>query len=216
MSDSFMVAARIPMTREAFEAWLDTPTPDPAAVIANPTAVFDGWYWDGRAVEDEWESVETTTPREYFADRVGWACDGEPETTVLLHRDGALEAYLFHLGYDEAGVHTALALLAAAGPHKSADAEDVVLFWAETSGSLWRPEDKGWLAVLAVGRTGARFVADLDLAPAVAALKPVEQRFFELVDRLGEAEESWDSEGEYRTGIPREESFVDPAVLRAG
>ncbi|MEU6148500.1 hypothetical protein ABZ816_00715 [Actinosynnema sp. NPDC047251] len=35
MSDSFMVAGTIPMSREEFERRLDTPTPD-LGVIANP------------------------------------------------------------------------------------------------------------------------------------------------------------------------------------
>ncbi|MEV0677368.1 hypothetical protein AB0I60_12700 [Actinosynnema sp. NPDC050436] len=214
MSDSFMVAARIPMTRDAFERWLDTATPD-LAVIADPGAVFDGWFWDGRRVTDEWDDVEDTTPRGFFAERIDAGCAGEPEITVLLHREGALEAYLFHVGYDQPAVHTAMLLLAGAGALRSGPGEDAVLFWAETSGSLFAPDDEGWLSVLAVGPGGARFVAEHDLTGPVAGLAVAQERFFALVERQAEDEEGWDwdSGDPFRTDTPRDPSFVDPAVL---
>src|SRR5690242_13969811 len=114
-----MVAARIPMTREGFERWLDTPVPAPDA-IANPGAMYDGWLWDGRQADDEWNlDTEGTTPRSFFTERVEDSLSGQPTMTVLRHRDGALEAYLFHLGYDRWSVLTELLMFAAAGPYKS-------------------------------------------------------------------------------------------------
>lgn len=92
MPDSFLVATRIPMSREGFERWLDAPAPGLGA-IANPAAMFDGWFWHGDR-RDDWSAPELT-PRAFFADRVEQACAGKPATTILLHRDGALEAYLF-------------------------------------------------------------------------------------------------------------------------
>ncbi|WP_431967384.1 hypothetical protein [Nocardia sp. bgisy134] len=215
MTDSFMLATRIPMSREGFERWLDTPAPGPDA-IANPEAMFDGWFWDGRRAGSEWESaVVGRTPRRFFAGRVRESCAGRPHDTVLLHRDGALEAYLFHLGYVESSVHTALLMFAAAGAFRTEPGEDAVLFWAETSGGLPDPDWDGWLSVLSVGDSGARFSGAIDLTAAVTGLRPVENRFFGMVERLAEEEESWgdDSDGPYRTAAPRDPSFVDPAVL---
>ncbi|MFF3378059.1 hypothetical protein ACFYXF_34550 [Streptomyces sp. NPDC002680] len=215
MSDSFMVAARIPMSREGFEAWLGTPVPG-LGRIANPADMFDGWLWNGRRADTEWNSVDAeTTPREYFAERVDDACSAKSSDGVLLYRDGALEAYLFHLGYDEWSVHTALLVFAAAGEFKSEPGDDTVLFWAETGANLWPADADGWLAVLSVGRSEARFVDARDLTDVVAGLRPVESRFFEMVERLAEEEESWDwdSGEKFRTDTPRDPAFTDPSVL---
>ncbi|WP_283137439.1 hypothetical protein [Rhizohabitans arisaemae] len=215
MSDSFMLATRIPMTREGFERWLDTPAPDPGA-IANPGDMFDGWFWNGRRADTEWGSAEVgVTPRDFFGGLVVRACSGASSVGVLLHREDALEAYLFHLGYAESTVHTALLMFAAAGAFKSEPAEDTVLFWAEAGGSLRDARWDGWLAVLSVGKDGARFTGTVDLADPIAGLRSVEDRFFAMVDRLAEEEESWDSDSgaPYRTDTPRDPAFTDPAVL---
>ncbi|HEX7303826.1 hypothetical protein [Lentzea sp.] len=217
MSDSFLVAARIPMSREGFEAWLTTPV-EGLAGIANPEEMFGGWLWDGRRADHEWESVGDGTPGEYFAGRVEDSCAGDEDCGVLLHRDGALEAYLFHVGYPEWSVHMALLMLAATGPFRSGQAEDTVLFWAETGANLWPADADGWLAVLSVGADGSWFVGERDLTDVVAGLRPAESRFFELVARLGDESEDWDRESgeDFRTETPRDASFTDPAVLAAG
>ncbi|MFC8047381.1 hypothetical protein [Nocardia sp. NPDC057353] len=214
MSDSFLLATRIPMARADFERWLDTPIPAPAA-IADPDAMFDGWYWDGRRAADAWQAATPeVTVREFFAGCVTGAAAGSPVSCVLTHEDGALRMYLCDLmGYLESFVHTALLALAAAGLLASDDARHPVLFWAETAGNLPGPEWPGWLAVLTVGRDGARFVAEADLAAAIAWLRPLEERFFALVERMAESEESWDGAGEYGTAAPLDPRFVDPAVL---
>ncbi|MER6677417.1 hypothetical protein [Streptomyces sp. NPDC000983] len=216
MSDSFLVAARVPMTRDGFERWLSTPVVD-LGRIANPADMFDGWYWDGRRADTGWDSVGTgTTPRAFFAERAEDACSGAAGTGVLVYREGALEVYLLHLGYREWSVHTALLLLAAAGEFKSEAAEDTVLFWAETGAGLWDADDDGWLAALSVGRDGARFVADRDLTGTVAGLRPVESLFFDMVERLAEEEDDWDADSGrgFRTETPLDPAYTDPSVLR--
>ncbi|MEV0292699.1 hypothetical protein [Nocardia sp. NPDC050710] len=215
MTDSFMLATRIPMTREGFEQWLDTPAPNPD-VISDPDAMFDGWFWDGRRAGTAWATAAVgVTPREFLARRTEDACTGEPTIGVVLYREGALEAYLFHLGYVESSVHTALLMFAAAAPFKTEPTTDPVLFWAETSAALGEPDWNGWLAVLSVGKEEARFIGATNLTEAIAVLRPIEDRFFTMVERLGEEEESWDwdSDEPYRTDIPRDPSFIDPAVL---
>ncbi|MEU8900527.1 hypothetical protein AB0C65_32005 [Nocardia sp. NPDC048505] len=199
MSDSFLLATRIPMSRKEFEQWLDTAAPE-VAVVENPEAMFEGRFWDGQPAR--WQQAEVgVTAREYFAESAG-----DPYSTcVLVHRDGALEAYLMYFGFREPDIYTALLLFAAAGQVAAAPA--TVLFWAETSGVLGTADWDGWLATLAVGPARARFSPDLDLVGVVDALRPVEERFFELVELLAEAEEA---EQESAAVAPR---FLDPAIL---
>ncbi|MGN2638067.1 hypothetical protein ACWEKT_08000 [Nocardia takedensis] len=58
---------------------------------------------------------------------------------------------------------------------------------------------------------GARFVGPTDLAATISALRPVESRFFELVERLAEVEEDAEDE-RFETDVPRDPAFIDPAV----
>ncbi|POM25167.1 hypothetical protein BTM25_38100 [Actinomadura rubteroloni] len=203
MSDSFMVAARIPMTRDGFDHWLDVEIPAAADAIDDPGAMYTGWFWDGKSPEDDWDlDRDGRTPRSLFAEQI---VKGHG-AVVLRHRDDALEAYLFHFGFDRWSVHMALLALAAAGRNATGDAE--ALFWAETSGSLCPPEWDGRLACLAIGRTTARFRPRHDLTEVIEALRPAESAFFALIGRL-HAEEQGD--GSYPSA--RNPEFVDPAVL---
>jgi hypothetical protein len=202
VSDSFMVAARIPMTRDGFDRWLDVEIPAAADAIENPGAMYTGWFWDGKSPENDWNlDRDGRTPRSLFAEPI---VKGHG-AVVLRHRDDALEAYLFHWGFDRWSVHMALLALAAAGRHATGDAE--ALFWAETSGSLCPPDWNGRLACLAVGRTTARFRARHDLTEVIEALRPAESAFFALMQRLHGEEQ----EGAYPSA--RDPEFVDPAVL---
>ncbi|MFI5915670.1 hypothetical protein [Dactylosporangium sp. NPDC051541] len=204
MSDSFLVAARVPMSRTAFERWLDTPLPGRSA-IANPDAMFDGWYWHGQSAPEDWdEAAEGRTVREWLSERVEDACTSS-SATILRYRDEAVEAYLFDVGYYPAAVQAALLAFAATEPAREA----LVLFWAETGGSLWKPDDEGWMAALEVAPTGARFVGRGDLTPTVAGLRRVEAEFFAMIERVAEDEERWDpdSQVEFRTSVPLE--YVD-------
>lgn len=158
--------------------------------------MFDGWFWEGSRADQRWDSVDGgITPRAFFVAGIEDACSGKSsDGCIVLHRDGALEAYLFHFGYKERSVHTALLMFAAAGDFKS---EATVLFWAETGGNL-------------LGE--ARFVSERDLTGTVAGLRPVESRFFDMVGWLGEEEESWDSDSgrDFPTDTPRVRCRADP------
>ncbi|MFC6011179.1 hypothetical protein [Nocardia lasii] len=206
MSDTFVVAARIPLGRDAFERWLVTPTPG-TAVIENPDAMYAGWFWDGKS--PDWRRAEEgVTPREYFADCFGEDTGGL--TYVLRYRDGALEAYLMHFGFCESNIYTALVMLAAAGRASSEAAPSTVLFWAETSGSMFAADSDGWLATLLVGVDGARFVAETDLTATIAGLRAAEASYFDLLVRLAGAQEST---GSGFATIARDPRYVDPVVL---
>ncbi|WP_132369820.1 hypothetical protein [Nocardia alba] len=210
MSDTFVVAARIPMDRAAFEQWLRTPALGPGS-IDNHDSMYDGWFWDGKA--PDWRQAEQgTTPREYFADCFGEDTGGL--TYVLRYREGALEAYLMHFGFCESNIYTALVMLAAAGRSSSAAAPSVVLFWAETSGSLFEADSRGWLATLSVGVDGARFATDIDLTPTIAQLRTAEASYFDLLVRLAEKQEAVGADGGSGfAAIARDPRYVDAAVL---
>ncbi|MEV6279956.1 hypothetical protein [Nocardia sp. NPDC051832] len=208
VSDTFVVAARIPLGRKEFEQWLATPAPGPE-VIENHDAMYAGWFWDGK--EPDWRHAEQgVTPREYFGDCFGEDAGGL--TYVLRYREGALEAYLMHFGFCEANIYTALVLLAAAGRWSSAPS--VVLFWAETSGSMFAADSDGWLATLSVGAEGARFLADTDLTATIAQLRTAEASYFDLLVRLAAVEESVGGASNF-AAIARDPLYVDAAVLAA-
>lgn len=210
MSDTFVVAARIPMGRGEFERWLDTPGPGIEA-IENPASMYDGWFWDGKAAD--WQHAEVgVTPREYFA--ACFAGDITGLTYVLTYRDGALEAYLMHFGFCESNVHTALLMLASAGRLSTEAAPSTVLFWAETSGSMFAADSDGWLATLSVGVDGARFAADLDLTETIAGLRTAEASYFDLLIGLTRLEESVGGEGEPSfSALARDPRYVDAAIF---
>ncbi|WP_278265758.1 hypothetical protein [Nocardia sp. AG03] len=212
MSDTFVVAARIPMERSAFERWLTTPVPGPEA-IENRDAMYEHWYWHGKA--PDWRLAEQgVTPREYFADCFGQDTGGL--TYVLRYRESALEAYLMHFGFCESNVYTALALLAAAGRRSSEAAPSTVLFWAETSGSMFAADSDSWLATLRVGVDGARFTGGTDLTTTIAGLRAAESSYFDLLVRLARVEESVDADDASGfAAIARDPRYVDPAVLAA-
>ena len=71
------------------------------------------------------------------------------------------------------------------------------------------------MARCAVGRQERGAVPERDLTDTVAGLRPVESRFFDMVERLGEEHESWDPDSgrDFHTETPRDPAFVDPAVL---
>ncbi|MFF0633469.1 hypothetical protein ACFYTS_13305 [Nocardia sp. NPDC004151] len=210
MSDTFVVAARIPMRRAKFERWLETPAPGPEA-MEHHGAMYDGWFWEGKT--PDWRQAEQgVTPREYFADCFDEDTGGL--TYVLRYREAALEAYLMHFGFCESNIYTALVMLAAAGRLSSAVTPSVVLFWAETSGAMFAADSDAWLATLSVGVDGARFAADIDLTETVAQLRTAEASYFDLLVQLAEVEESVGTEGESRfAAIARDPRYVDAAVL---
>lgn len=49
---SFMLATRIPMSRDGFDAWLRTPLPG-LGIIENPSAMYAGWAVDG--ADPDWD-----------------------------------------------------------------------------------------------------------------------------------------------------------------
>ncbi|MFI5914273.1 hypothetical protein [Dactylosporangium sp. NPDC051541] len=168
---SYMVAARIPMPRAGFEAWLDTPVPALDAIAGRD------------AVWAEWTPVEGT-PRERLTARaaLGW--------TLARHVDGVLELYLYDYHHAPDVTQAELLLLAAAG--RRATAGSAVMYWG---GNVYPDLPLGGdepIAVLLVGPDGARFTDRYRLAELLEQLRPAESAFLAA---LGPDGESWDADG---------------------
>ncbi|RKE02741.1 hypothetical protein [Catellatospora citrea] len=194
---SYMLATRMPMSREGFDAWLHTPLPG-HDVITNPDEMWLGWAaedmtpdWELTAIADSPAAVatyrqsRTRTPRELLAARAAGGF------TLARHHDGALEIYLYDYHADTYGTLTDLLMLAGAG--RFADAEAPVAYWGGDVHPGLPFDDGSVLAVLLVGRTAARFTAAYPFAALAGQLRPVEEAFLgAVVDPDGD-DPGWDS-----------------------
>ncbi|WP_426512451.1 hypothetical protein ACPPVO_18590 [Dactylosporangium sp. McL0621] len=170
---SYMLAARMPMSREAFETWLDEPAPGPEAIGG---ATPGGWA----------PPAAPATARQRLAAR---AADG---FTLARHREGMLELYLYDYHEDWDATQTELLLLAAAG--RRAEAESAILFWG---GSLYPDLPLGGdepIAVLLAGPDGARFTDRYRLSAVLDHLRPVEAAFLAAAGTNGE-DATWNPAG---------------------
>ena len=177
MSDSFVIAARLPLAKKKVTAWLRTPWPESLAL----SAMFEGRAWDGRE-GPSWTpkgKAKPKTVRHFFASVADGVCEGHGG--LVLAWDGRAKCVWLHqlsVGFDEARIAGAFIALSAAAPHLAAKKSVDAILTAEPSGRL---DADGVLAVMQVDTGGIRF--DADAAPIVKALAPVEERF---VAALGE------------------------------
>ncbi|WP_326557355.1 hypothetical protein [Micromonospora sp. NBC_01796] len=217
VSFTFVTAARIPMPRTGFDSWLDVPIAS-AAVIENPADMFVGWYWGDREGQADWTDAETDlTPRELLAGRVAASCavNGDGVLTVLRYRDGALEAYLWTVGYPgvwETAARRLLLMLAGAGAVKDDGPDGYVLFWEDAAGMLPRRDQDSPLALLTVNNSRVRFVGKRPLADLLAEPEPVEDAFAELAEAL---DEDLDVEDAQDSVAPLDPRYIESAVLNS-
>lgn len=195
---SYMLATRMPMSRDGFDAWLSTPLPD-LGVIANPDEMWRGWAADDMmpdwaltaiagspAAVATYHADRTRTPLELLAARAAAGF------TLARHHEGALEVYLYDYHADHYGTQTDLLMLAGAGRFAAGDAESPVLHWGGDVHPGLPFDDGSVLSVLLAGRTSARFTAAYPFAALVEVLRPVEQAFLgAVVDPDGE-DPGWD------------------------
>ncbi|MEU7826331.1 hypothetical protein [Catellatospora sp. NPDC049133] len=209
---SYMLATRMPMSRDGFDTWLSTPPPD-LGVIANPDEMWRNWAaadatpdWDlteiagSPAAAATYRANRTRTPLDLLAAR---AAGGY---TLARHHEGALEIYLYDYHADHYAAQTDLLMLAGAGRFADGDAEVPVLYWGGDVHPGLPFDDGSVLSVLLVGGTQARFSAAYPFAALVEGLRTVEVAFLgAVVDPDGD-DPGWDSSG-----------VLDPAIaVRAG
>ncbi|MBZ3903938.1 hypothetical protein [Streptomyces griseiscabiei] len=183
---SFMLATRIPMSRDGFDAWLRTPLPD-LGVIENPSEMYTGWALDG--TDPDWHLTglaagypqavaavradRTRTPLDLLAPR---AAEGYH---LIRHRDEALEVYLYDYHGEATTTRTALLMLAGAGRFAHPGAEAPVLYWGGHAYPGLPMNIDEPLAVLLVGTARSRFVATHPFDTLIADLTPVETDFLD-------------------------------------
>ncbi|GAA1362989.1 hypothetical protein [Catellatospora chokoriensis] len=196
---SYMLATRMPMSREGFDAWLHTPLPG-RDVITNPDEMWLGWAtadmapdWELTAIAGSpaavatYRASRTRTPLELLAARAAGGF------TLARHHDGALEIYLYDYHADTHGTLTNLLMLAGAGRFADGNAETPVLYWGGDVHPGLPIDDRSVLSVLLVGRTAARFTARYPFPALTQRLLPVEEAFLgAVVDPEGD-EPGWDS-----------------------
>lgn len=181
---SFMLATRIPMSRDGFDEWLRTPLPGPD-IIENPYAMYTGWAVDG--AHPDWDLTETAA--HYPQAAAGIRADRTKSPLQLLvpraaqgfnlvrHRDEALEVYLYAYHGEETSAQNDLLMLAGAGRYAHPGTEAPVLYWGgDIYPSLPMPGDEP-LAVLLVTDTRARFVDTYPLDALITDLTPIETDF---------------------------------------
>ncbi|MEU6223530.1 hypothetical protein [Streptomyces sp. NPDC047042] len=181
---SFMLATRIPMSRDGFDEWLHTPLPG-LDIIENPSAMYAGWAMDGAA--PDWDLTDTAahypqavagiradrdkTPLHLLTPRAAQGCD------LLRHRDEALEAYLYDYYGEATSAQTHLLMLAGAGRFAHPCTEAPVMYWGgDIDPGLPMPRDEP-LAIMLVTHTRARFVGTHPLDTLIANLTPLETDF---------------------------------------
>ncbi|MFE6486928.1 hypothetical protein ACFVGN_28885 [Streptomyces sp. NPDC057757] len=197
---SFMLATRIPMSRDGFDEWLHTPLPN-LDIIENPSAMYTGWAVDGAA--PDWDLTETAaqypqavaairadrnkTPHQLLAPR---ATRG---FTLLRHLNEALEVYLYDYHGEDTRTQTDLLMLAGAGRFAHPGTETPVLYWGGSSyPGLPTPSDEQPLAIMLITPTSARFVDTYPLDTLIANLTPMETDFLTATEDETSAQPSPD------------------------
>ncbi|SNX66622.1 hypothetical protein SAMN06272735_8519 [Streptomyces sp. TLI_55] len=181
---SFMLAARIPMSRDGFDEWLRTPLPG-LDIIENPSAMYAGWAADGAA--PDWDLTETAAHSPQAVAGIRADRDKTPLQLLALratggfnllrHRDEALEVYLYDYHGEATSTQTDLLMLAGAGRFAHRGTETPVMYWGgDIYPGLPVPGDEP-LAVMLVTSTRARFVDTYPLDALITDLTPIETDF---------------------------------------
>jgi hypothetical protein len=203
---SFMLAARIPMSRDGFDEWLRTPLPL-LDIIENPSTMYSGWAshgvdpdWDLTAFADypaalaEIRADRGKTPLQLLAARAA------QKFTLVRHHGHALEVYLYDYHSAAYSTQTELLMLAGAGRFAHGDTEAPVMYWGgDVHPGL--PMGGPPLAVMMVSTARSWFVANYPIDTLIADLRSVETDFLAAAVDQGDENVGWDSS-----------EVLDPAV----
>lgn len=181
MSDTFVLAAHLPMPMSELAAFLKR-RPTAKRLVRRGTAMFEGWGWQGK--KSDWrQGFAAVSNQELLAGLVAETASGQsPMTLVFAHdrRRNGFDFYFTLAGFASDTLQALLLALASAGKSFRDGAEAHVVLLAETSGRL---KAKSVLSVLSIDRQGARFVGpdELEIAPLLQTLKPAEKRFAKAI-----------------------------------
>ncbi|WTW99451.1 hypothetical protein OG216_41625 [Streptomycetaceae bacterium NBC_01309] len=194
-----MLATRIPMARDGFDAWLAAPLPGLDA-IANPQAMYAGWDadgtvpdWDLAGIADSPAAVAAvraareSTPLELLAARAAGGF------TLARHHEDALEIYLYDYHGESYTTHTELLMLAGAGRFARPGTESPVMFWGGDVYPGLPLRDDPPLVVMVVGSGGrARFAETYPVRELTEGLRTVEEAFLAAVVEDDPESYGWD------------------------
>jgi hypothetical protein len=208
MSETFNVAAVLPMARDAYERWLDSPFAGPSA-FADWSAMYRGWYWDDVEPPAPPPDAGAPTPRAWLRGYAEAAVREQLQICLAVHRDDQFLLYIGEImGPAHAVSQCALALARSAAPFVSAPG--YAAYWAETSGRLVKPE--AMLAMCTIAPAGSHFATPDALgvaaSQAIETLRPVDELLSTLIDELSDREDSGPNSDVFLAP-----QFVDPAIL---
>lgn len=155
MSDSFIVAGKLALSRDEYDRWLASPAPGPAS-LTDWNAMYAGWSWDGKRPSGAWRekgTVEATLSRV-----LSWAAT-DPWIVLLRYEDGVFRfVVVCAMGPVDTAAEELVATFRSASAFKS-DGVDWVLYWSEPSGLF---DFSGMLSVARVAPGQSAFVATAD------------------------------------------------------
>ena len=209
MSDAFNVAARVPMSRAAFEAWLESAPVSPSS-FDDWGRIYQGWYWANASPPRVPDATSEATVRALLAARVD---DGEtlPKVTLVRHIEDHLVFFdMKMIGPDHAHSLESITLLRQTVKHLAPGAEGYILYWADLGGHL--PTESGVISMCRLDSGGSRFVTPADLGTkaalgaALESLQPASALLKRFAERI--------SEGSYpNPDVLASPDFVDPFVF---
>ncbi len=99
MSDTFIVAAKLRLSKKAVSSGLRSPFPS-RDVIPNRDQMFDGWYWNGKSPIG-WDQVSTSRlVKHRFARIADFCVDSESESTVAFYNGKKKAVFIYHMMID--------------------------------------------------------------------------------------------------------------------
>ena len=209
MSDAFNVATHVPMSRAAFEAWLESPPASPGS-FDDWDQIYRGWYWAKSSPPRVPGAASDATVRALLADRV---LEGEtlPHVTLLRYVDDHLVFFdMKMIGPNHAHSLESITLLRQTVTHLAPGAEGYILYWADLGGHL--PTESGVISLCRLGSGGSRFVTPEDLGTkaalraALESLQPASALLKKFAERI--------SESSYpNPDVLSSPDFVDPFVF---
>ncbi|MBI5546876.1 MAG: hypothetical protein HY901_23585 [Deltaproteobacteria bacterium] len=205
MSDSFNIAALIPMTHAGFDEWLGVSAVGPSK-FPDWESMFEGWYWADTKVVAPPRSKHAAAVRDVLAKR---AIDVRAHEALLVARHDGQNLVFFDMsfGVNHHWTQQAIAILRQAQQFVRQGASGFIVYWADASGRL--PKAKSVISMCRVSTAGSSFVQPRafrrrgSLERALESLMPAEQTFADLASEADDEDSS----------IALGPQYIDPSVL---
>lgn len=192
MSEAFIVAGRLTLTPEEFEAWLQSPSPGPESV-EDWDRMYAGWFWKTHSARLNWEAGNGTV-EDRLRETVRLAqnnpfivllkyFDEEARNTAEKNAAGSKGEFWLYvmsmMGNDDRLAERLMAIVRTAASHKSEQTLEPVVYWPDMSGAL---SYGGVLSVALVGSDYSEFGDAADLAAAGYSKAKLEKQIKPLTE----------------------------------